>query len=87
MRIEQAIAIEPDKVRDEPAERGMGARMDRRVEDAEGFRQIMRAQRELRHDAEAAAAASLQSPEEFAVRAGVGDARDAVGGDDLGLQQ
>ena len=40
-----------------------------------------------RDDAEAAAAAALQAPEQIGVAAGVGDAHRAVGGDDLGFQQ
>ena len=40
-----------------------------------------------RDDAQTAAAAALERPEQFRIAAGVGDAHLAVGGDDLGLQQ
>ena len=40
-----------------------------------------------RHDAEAAAAAALQRPEQIGVAAGVGDPHLAVGGDDFGFEQ
>jgi len=46
----------------------------------------MGAERQARHDAEAASA-TLQRPEEVWVRAGVGELDAAVGGHDLGFQQ
>src|SRR5437660_10815143 len=47
----------------------------------------MRAQRETRDDAPAAAAAALDGPEEIRIRAGVDDEGAAVRRDDLGLEQ
>ena len=54
---------------------------------ADGVRQLSRAQRQPGHDAKAATAAALDAPEQIRIGAGVGDARHAVGGDDLGLEQ
>ena len=85
--IEEAVGVERDEPRDEAAERRIRARVDRRVDDTEEFRQLVRAQREPGHHAEAAAAAALQRPEEIRIRAGIGDAHPAIGGDDFGLQQ
>ena len=72
---------------DQPAERGVRIRLDGREHRPEERRQVMRPQRQPRHDAEAPAAAALEPPEQVRVRAGIGDPHRAVGGDHLGLEQ
>ena len=81
------LAVEADDLADQPAERGVRGRLDRHEHGAEELRQIVRPQREPGHDAEAAATAALDRPEQVRIRAGVGDPHRAVGGDDLGFQQ
>ena len=85
--IEETVGVERDEPRDEAAERRIRARVNRRVDDTEEFRQVVRAQRELGHHAERAAAAALQRPEEVCIRAGIGDAHPPIGGDDFGLEE
>ncbi len=87
VRIEEALGVERDEARDQPLERRVGTGADRRVDAAEEFRELVRAQRDLRHHAKAAPAATLQPPEEIRIRAGIGDADGAIGGDDFGLEQ
>lgn len=68
-------------------ERSLRRGFDRHVHGAEEVRQVMGAQREPGHDAEGAAIAALQRPEQVRMGAGVGDPHGAIGGDDLGFQQ
>ena len=85
--LSRRLAVEADDPADQPAERGVRRRLDRHEHGAEELRQVMRPQREPGHDAEAAATAALERPEQVRIGAGVGDPHRAVGGDDLGFQQ
>ena len=87
VRVDQVLGAEVDDQADELAERRRRRGLDRHVHRAEVFRQRMHAQGDARHDAEAAAAAALQRPEEIGVAAGIGDPHLAVGGDDFGFEQ
>ena len=87
MRIEEAGGIEFEEAREEPAERIVGARLDLAPGGAEELRQLVRAQREARDDAPAAAATTLECPEEIRMRALIHGERAAVGSHHFRFQQ
>src|SRR6185312_10856336 len=61
--------------------------LDDETDTAEELGQLEGAQGQSRDHAQTAATAALEAPEQLGVRAGVGDAYLAVGGDDFCLQQ
>ena len=87
LRIEELLAVEGDEALDQLAVGGIGLGSHVHEHGAEELGQLARPEREPRDDAEAAAAAALQGPEQVRVGAGVGDAHRAVGRHHLGLDQ
>ena len=85
--IEQAVGVEVDESTDQSPECRIGSCLDLCADRAERRGKLVGSQREFRQDAEAAAAAALDGPEEVRIVAGVDGADGAVRGDDLGLQQ
>src|SRR5262245_21139423 len=86
MRVEEAVPIEAKGSGDELAECRVGRRLDPAKDGAEVVRQLARSEREPGDDAKAAAAATLDAPEQVRMCAGIGGPHGPVGSDDLGLQ-
>jgi hypothetical protein len=84
--IEEIVGIEVDEPADQPAKGGVGKGVDRRRNRAEERRQFMGLEGEPGDDAEAAATAAFEPPEQVRIGASIGDAGLAIGGDDFGFQ-
>ena len=87
MVVEEILAIEADELADQAPIGIIGRRFDREVGGAEELGKIVRAHRHLAHDAEAAASAAFQRPEQIGIGACIRDSNLAVGGDDFGFEQ
>lgn len=87
VRVEQHPLVELDQLPNQPPERTVRRRTDRREHSTEEFGQIVRAQRESGHHSKAAASAALERPEQVRIGAGIDDPNLAVSRDDLGLEQ
>ena len=87
MGVEQRLAVEGDDLANQSPKRVVRCRLDGREHRAEELRQVVRSQRELGHDTEAPATASLDRPEQVRMRAGIGDPDRPIGRDDFGFEE
>ncbi len=81
------VVIESHDARGKFAKSVIRSCLDDSENRTEIFRQLVRPQREPRHDTEAAATAAFEAPEQIGMRAGIRDARDAVGCDHFGFEE
>ena len=87
VRIEEVDSVEVDELCEEAAKGVVRVRVDREAHDTKVLRQLMGGQCQPRHDAERAAAAALQRPEQVGLLEVADDADPAIGGDDFRLDQ
>jgi hypothetical protein len=87
VRVEQALAVEIDHLRDEAPESIIRIRLHLAGRVAEGLRQIVRAQRDPRDHTPASSPAAFERPEEVRVEVRVRDPYLAIRGDDLRFEQ
>ena len=85
--VEQVLVVEAGKSGDQPSKGGIGGGADRGGNHAEGRGQLARAECQPGDDAETAATAVLQCPEQVGIGAGIRNPHRPVGGDDFRFQQ
>src|SRR5271154_5266286 len=85
--VKETLAVEAHKLTDQAPIRIIGRRLDREADHAEILGKVVQLERNSTDDAEGAASAAFQRPEEIGVGACVRDPDLSVSGDDFRLEQ
>src|SRR5262245_23507012 len=87
MAIKQIVPVEADQTRRQLPEGSVRAGLDRPGDGAYVFGKLARSERDPCDNAQAAAAASFESPKQIRMGAGIGDTHGTIGSDDFGFQK
>jgi hypothetical protein len=87
VRIEEALVVQADDTRDQGPEGRIRGGPERPKNRPEVIRKFARLEREPGDHAQTATIATLETPEQLGIGAGIGEEHGAIGGNNFGLQE